>query len=117
MPTEDTDLYGRYGFKEFFGHHRLSEIGNASNTFRFCVLRAFRGPLFRNLGSCSRKSGPKHPLAATPCHHPSPDTRTSTDTPNACLHFRVHHLILSNRVMLLSSLTPDDQALLALLPH
>ena len=50
MPTEGTDFHGRYGFKAFSSHAPLSEIGNASNTFMFCVFRAFRGPLFRNLG-------------------------------------------------------------------
>jgi hypothetical protein len=50
MPTEGTDFHGMYGFKAFSSHHPLSEIGNASNTFLFCAFRAFRGPLFRNLG-------------------------------------------------------------------
>jgi hypothetical protein len=50
MPTEGTDFHGIDGFKAFSSHHPLSEIRNASNTFIFCVFRAFRGPLFRNLG-------------------------------------------------------------------
>jgi hypothetical protein len=53
MPTEGTDFHGIDGFKAFSSHHPLSEIRNASNTFMFCVFRAFRafrGPLFRNLG-------------------------------------------------------------------
>jgi hypothetical protein len=51
MPTEGTHFHGIDGFKAFSSHHPSSEIGNASNTFMFCVFRAFRGPLFRNLGS------------------------------------------------------------------
>jgi len=50
MPTEGTNFHGRYGFKASSSPHPSSEIGNASNTFMFCVFRAFRGPLFRNLG-------------------------------------------------------------------
>jgi hypothetical protein len=50
MPPEGTDFHGIDGFKAFSSHHPLSEIGKASNTFMFCVFRAFRGPLFRNLG-------------------------------------------------------------------
>jgi hypothetical protein len=51
MPTEGTDFHGIDGVKAFSSNHPSSEIGNASNTFMFCVFRAFRGPLFRNLGS------------------------------------------------------------------
>jgi hypothetical protein len=54
MPTEGTDFHGIDGFKAFSSHHPLSEIGKASNTFMFCVFRAFRGPLFRSLGSTRR---------------------------------------------------------------
>jgi hypothetical protein len=50
MPTEGTDFHGIDGVKAFSSHHPLSEIENASNTFMFCVFRAFRGPPFRNLG-------------------------------------------------------------------
>jgi hypothetical protein len=50
------------GLKAFSSHHPSSEIGNASNTFMFCVFRAFRGPLFRNLGS------PAQPDSGLRCH-------------------------------------------------
>jgi hypothetical protein len=54
MPTEGTDFHGIDGVKAFSSDHPLSEIGKASNTFMFCVFRAFRGPLFRNLGITRR---------------------------------------------------------------
>jgi hypothetical protein len=56
MPTEGTDFHGIDGFKAFSSHHPLSEIGNASTTFLFCVFRAFRGPLFQNLGWLAQKN-------------------------------------------------------------
>jgi len=62
MPTEGTDFHGIDGVQAFSSHHPSSEIGNASNTFMFCVFRAFRGPLFRNLGS------PAQPDSELRCH-------------------------------------------------
>ena len=70
MPTEGTDFHGIDGVKAFSSHHPSSEIGNASNTFMFCVFRAFRGPLFRNLGCCHQARGVPTPQQRHPQDRP-----------------------------------------------